>query len=264
MGRSPSIQDLESKEDEYRAYLVRIQQQLNQKAAASEKEMNDRIDSFYKQNNYDQISFISGKNADFMQSSEWSLSNVKKIIDAISKAVFGSSHSNVPDGTTVENKEEISKSIEESENLQLYIAGKCFDVLSGIITSFGSSSSVSYNSSYKDISLGNGLHLFAMVIVDSYKSESFFDNQEIYEYLYIYKVFFSTAEAKTEAKIDVISLYEDQVETFKNKIEKLLQQLNDDKISGEQYQSLSEIYQNLLDQTVSKLNNLKALSLSKS
>lgn len=258
MGRSPSIQDLENKEDEYRAYLAKIQLQLNQKAAESEKEMNDRIDSFYKQNNYSQINFISGKNADFMQSSEWSLSNVKKIIDAISKAVFGSSGGNIPEGTTVENKEQVSSSIEEAENLQLYIASKCFDVLSGIVTSFGSSSSVSYNSSYKDVSLGNGLHLFAMVVADSYKSQSFFDNQEIYEYLYVYKVFFSTDEAKTEAKISVVSLYEDQVETFKNKIEQLLQQLNDGKISGEQYQSLSEIYQNLLDQTVSKLENLKS------
>jgi hypothetical protein len=257
MGKSQSIQQMESKEDEYRAYLTKIQEQLNQRANTAEKDMDDHISAFYKENNYDKINFVSGKNSDFMQSSEWSLDNVKKIIDAISKAVFGAS-GNVPVDTTVENKEKVSTSILESENLQLYIANKCFDVLSGIITSFGSSSSLSYSSSYKEVSLGNGLHLFTTVIADSYKSESFFENQEIYQYLYIYKVFFSTAEARTEAKIDIVSLYEDQVETFKNKIEALLQELTDDKISAEQYENVSEIYQNLINQTVAKLDAIKS------
>ncbi|EEB5174101.1 hypothetical protein S479_23710 [Salmonella enterica subsp. enterica serovar Newport] len=130
-------------------------------------------------------------------------------------------------------------------------------MLSGIITSFGSASSVSYSSSYKEVALGNGLHLFVTVVADSYKSQSFFENQEIYHYLYIYKVFFSTEEANTEARIEIISLYEDQIDTFKNKIEFLLQQLTDDKITVEQYQTTSDIYQNLIDKSVLKLNELK-------
>lgn len=258
MGKSQSIKQMESKEDEYRDYLSKIQEQLNQRASLAEKDMDSRVDDFYKHNNYEMIDFISGKNSDFMQSSEWSLVNVKKIIDAISKAVFGASGS-VPEGTEVTNKDKITSSIAEAENLQVYIAGKCFDVLSGIIESFGSASSVSYNSSYKEVALGNGLHLFAMVVADSYKSESFFDNQEIYQYLYIYKVFYSADEAKTEAKMEITGMYEDQIATFKNKVENLLQQLNDDKITPAQYESTYEIYQKMIDDSVAKLNQLKTL-----
>jgi len=257
MGRSQSIQEMESKEDEYRKYLAKIQDQLNQRAAAAEKDMSDRVTDFYKHNNYDMIDFISGKNADFMQSSEWSLSNVKKIIDAISKAVFGASGGKTPDGTVVTNKEKVTESIAESENLQLYIAGKCFDVLSGIVDSFGSASSVSYSSSYKEVALGNGMHLFAMVVADSYKSQSFFENQEIYQYLYIYKVFYSTEEARTQAKMEITELYEDQIATFTQKVENSLQQLTDDKITPEQYQSVSDIYQKLINDSIAKLNELK-------
>ncbi|EEB5174102.1 hypothetical protein S479_23715 [Salmonella enterica subsp. enterica serovar Newport] len=69
---------MEDKENEYRNYLSSIQEQLNQRANNSEKEMDDRISEFYKKHGYDMLSFISGKNSDFMQSSEWSLNNVKK------------------------------------------------------------------------------------------------------------------------------------------------------------------------------------------
>lgn len=262
MGKSQSIQQMESKEDDYRQYLSKIQDQLNQRANLAEKDMDNRVDDFYKHNNYQMIDFISGKNSDFMQSSEWSLENVKKIIDAISKAVFGAKGP-VPEGTEVKNKEKITSSISEAENLQVYIAGKCFDVLSGIIESFGSASSVSYNSSYKEVSLGNGLHLFAMVISDSYKSQSFFDNQEIYQYLYIYKVFYSAEEAKTEAKMEITGMYEDQITTFKNKVEDLLQQLTDDKITPAQYESTYNIYQKMIDDSVAKLNELKTLLAAK-
>ena len=84
--------------------------------------------------------------------------------------------------------EDVGKSLSEIENLELYIAAKAFQVLSGIIESFGSSSQVSFNSSYRSEPLGGGLHLFCTVVCDSYKSHDFFNNNEIYEYLYLYEI----------------------------------------------------------------------------
>lgn len=256
MGHSPTIQEMENKEDEYRNYINKIEAELEQKATKYGKEMEDKISDYYKNNDYDKTDFISGRNADFMQATDWSLTNVKKIIEAISKAVFGGS-GRVPDGVEVASVPDLGKSIAELSNLEVYVAGKCFEVLGGIVESFGSSSSVSFNSSYKSQPLGNGLHLFATVVCDSYKSESFFENQEIYQYLYIYEVKYSTGEAQTQATQELTKLYEDQISTFTQKVENLLEQLQADKITPQQYSSSEAIYNELIAKSVAALAGLR-------
>ncbi|MEN0105716.1 MAG: hypothetical protein AAGC84_04740 [Pseudomonas sp.] len=258
MGSSPSIQDMENKEDDYRAYINKIEQQLEDKAKNYGDDMDAKIKAFYTDNDYDKTDFISGRNSDFMQASDWSLANVKKIIDAISKAVFGDG--TTPDG--VQADKNLGKSIAAEENLELYVAGKCFEVLSGIVESFGSASSVSFNSSYKSEPLGNGLRLFATVVCDSYKSSSFFDNQEIYQYLYIYEVKYSVEEAKTQEKMTLTALYEDQIAAFSEKIEGLLEQLTNDKITPQQYSDLEAIYNGFIANATAALNALKQQNLA--
>lgn len=253
MGHSPSIQEMESKEDEYRAYINKIETELEAKAKKYGDDMDAKIKAFYSDNDYDKTDFISGRNADFMQASEWSLSNVKKIIDAISKAVFG--EGKLPDG--VEANKDLGKSIAQVGDLEVYVAGKCFEVLSGIIESFGSASSVSFNSSYKSEPLGNGMRLFATVVCDSYKSSSFFNNDEIYQYLYMYEVKYSVGEAQTQEKMTLTKLYEDQIATFTDKVESLLEQLENDKITPEQYSDLQEVYNALIAKATAALDALK-------
>lgn len=253
MGHSPSIQEMESKEDEYRAYINKIETELEAKAKKYGDDMDAKIKAFYTDNDYDKTDFISGRNADFMQASEWSLSNVKKIIDAISKAVFG--EGKLPDG--VEANKDLGKSIAQVGDLEVYVAGKCFEVLSGIIESFGSASSVSFNSSYKSEPLGNGMRLFATVVCDSYKSSSFFNNDEIYQYLYMYEVKYSVGEAQTQEKMTLTKLYEDQIATFTDKVESLLEQLENDKITPEQYSDLQEVYNALIAKATAALDALK-------
>lgn len=255
MGHSPSIKEMENKEDEYRAYINKIEAELEGKAQKYGNDMQEKITAYYKDNNYDKTDFISGRNSDFMQATEWSLANVKKIIEAISKAVFGGGAA-VPDGTTVK-KVDLGKSIAELTDLEAYVAGKCFEVLGGIVESFGSSSTVSFNSSYKSQPLGNGMHLFATVVCDSYKSQSFFENQEIYQYLYIYEVKYSVGEAQSQAKEELTQLYEDQITTFTAKVENLLAQLQDDKITPEQYESNEAIYNELIAKSTAALAGLR-------
>src|SRR6218665_576369 len=253
MGHSPTIKEMESKEDEYRAYINKIEQELEAKAKKYGDDMESKIKAFYTDNNYEKTDFISGRNADFMQSAEWSLANVKKIIDAISKAVFG--EGKLPDG--VQANKDLGKSIAQAADLEVYVAGKCFEVLGGIIESFGSASSVSFNSSFKSESLGNGLHLFATVVCDSYKSSSFFNTEEIYQYLYIYEVKYSVGEAQTQEKMTLTKLYEDQIATFTDKVEQLLEKLESDKITPEQYTDLQEVYNGLIGKAVAALEALK-------
>ncbi len=256
MGHSPSIAEMESKEDEYRAYINKIEMELEDKAKKYSDDMSSKIEAYYTDNDYDKTDFISGRNSDFMQASDWSLANVKKIIDAISKAVFGDSGS-LPSGVEVNKPADLGKSIADLGDLEVYVAGKCFEVLSGIVESFGSSSSVSFNSSYKSEPLGNGIHLFATVVCDSYKSTSFFNNEEIYQYLYFYEVKYSTGEAQTQAKVELTKLYEDQIAAFSKKVEDLLDELENDKITPQQYSANEEVYNQLIAKSSAALDALR-------
>ena len=244
MGRSPTVQEMEQKEEVVRDYLAKLESKMETSLTSKVAEMQTAIDDFYKKNAWDSQSFLSGKNTDFMQKSEWSMSNVKKIIEAISKAVFGDEVP--PDGVTIKKAGEVSKALSEMEGMELYIVNKTFQVLAGIVESFGSSSLTSLQSSYRDEPLGNGFHLFATIGCDVYKSSDFFNNEEIYEYLYVYSIRFSPDEAKAQAQITLTKLYEDQIAVFVDKVEALLQLLEDGKFTPEQYQEQVAIYNTLI------------------
>ena len=201
-------------------------------------------------------SVVSGQSAVFMQKSEWSMANVKKIIDAISSAVFGDAKP--PSGITIEKAGSVSKALGDMANLELYVAGKAFEVLSGIVMSFGSASSVQFHSAVKSEPLGNGLHLFAAVASNSYKSHDFFNNEEIYEYLYIFEVKYSVGEARQQAGQALTTLYEDAIATFKDSVEDLLSQMESGKITAEQFESQSQEINKLIDQYTKKLADLPA------
>lgn len=76
MGHSPTIAEMARKEDEYRSYLNKIESELEGKSKTYNDEMQKKLNDYYKDNNYDKLDFISGKNADFMQKSDWSMENV--------------------------------------------------------------------------------------------------------------------------------------------------------------------------------------------
>lgn len=259
MGHSATIKELSEKEDSYRKYIEKIKKDLDSRSSNASEILDKTIDKYYKENQYKPINVLSGKNHDFMQKSDWSLKNIHLIINKISDSLFGSK--NPPEGVKIAKADEIGKVFSQMEHMETYIAGKCFEVLGGIIESFGNSSSVSYQSSNKSAPLGAGLHLFTTVIADSYKATEFFNNNEIYQYLYLYEVKYSAEEAKTEGKIELTKLYEDQIETFKFKVESLLNDLETDKITAEQYESSTEIYNTLINASADKLNKLISYKL---
>lgn len=262
MGKSPSIQDLEAKDNAFRDYLSNLEKQLDAQAAAAKTAMEAAITDFYTKNKYDDAKeFVSGQNTDFVHTKEFSLQNVKNIIDAISAAVFAGSA--VPSGASV-NKDAVQaadkalgKEVGAMANLELYIAGKVFDVLSNVILSFGSSTQMSYTSSTKSESLGFGMQLFTSVAASSYQSQSFFNNEFINQYLYMYDVRFSVAQAQEEAAMGIVQAYENQLATFEDLLNKLADQLDQGAITLDQYTTTSQAYEDFIDKYKAKIDALK-------
>jgi hypothetical protein len=261
MGKSPSIQDLEAKENDFRAYLAQLEQELAQKSANVGAQMATTISAFYTNNNYtDAKDIVSGQNYDFMHSSEFSLDNMKAIIDAISKAVFAGAPA--PSGATVSSEgtgavaSGLGPEVGAIENLELYIAGQVFDVLSNVILSFGTSTEVTFNTNLQSKPLGYGMQMFTAVSADSYKSTSFFNDEYIYEYLYMYDVKFSLQQSKAEAAQTLVELYQDQIAAFKQREEDLLSKLEQGTLDPAAYTTTNAAYDTLIATATAKLSQL--------
>ncbi|GAB2677995.1 hypothetical protein GCM10027194_07730 [Thalassiella azotivora] len=206
--------------------------------------------------------FTSGSKTDFMHQKEFSLDTMKNVVDALSKAVF--SGAPAPAGTGVNEDavadatKALGSEVGAMANLELYVAGKVFDVLSSIILSFGSSASISYTSDTKSESLGFGMQVFTSVAASSYESHSFFDNEYINQYLYLYDVRFSVKQAQTEATLGLVQLYQNDLVNFEKRENELADQLGAGTIDGATFESTVAIYDTLIAQYKAKIDALHA------
>ncbi|MBV6703507.1 hypothetical protein [Kitasatospora aureofaciens] len=264
MGTSPSIETLQAKDDQFRQYLQTLEQDLTQKASAAKEKMHAEIETFYSHNKYDDAKvFVSGENIDFLHEKEFTLDNLKKVIDGIGAAVF--SGAAPPKGSTVTAKnvedadKALGKEIGAMANLELYIAGKVFDVVSNTVLSFGTGTSMTYTTATKTESLGFGLQMFASTSASSYDGQSFFKNEYISQYLYMYEVRFSVKQAQSEAAMGLVQAYENQLAVFEEMLNKLGDQLADGTVSWDAYGTTSEKLQIYMDEFQRKIGALKSV-----
>ena len=265
MGSSPSIQDMKAKNEEFQAYLSSIQQDLDTKTSAAMKQMQANITNFYATNNYtDAKIMVQGQNSEFMHETEFSLENVKKVVDAISAAVF--SKKPAPDGATVNTstvqaaEAALGAAVGAMSNLQLYMASQVLDVMSSVLLNFGKSTSVSYETTTETKSLAYGLQMFTTVAASSYRSNSFFNNEYINQYLFVYDVRFSLQQSKTEQTLGLVQAYSNELVGFEKNLNKLIDQLVDGSLTPELYAKGKEVYTKLIADVQAEIASLKVLA----
>lgn len=259
MGSSPSIKELQEKQTEFDDYLKQLQTNLSAETTKTVESMEAEVKKYYSENGWKGDGYLAGRSYDFMQASQWSLANVKTVIEAVSKAMLGQ-QSDPPSGVTIAPTEEVKGALKAMANLELYLVGKAFQIIAGVIESFGSASEVKFKSETIHKPLGNGFHLFLAVSQNSYRSKEFLKNESIYEYLYVYQIRFSHEEALEQAEISLTELYENEIEVFKEKIKVILQAFEKDELTSKQYKNLHKEYEELVEETEGFLKNLGASS----
>ena len=220
MGKSPSIQELEAKDREFQNYINGVRDQLNAQADAMDQHIADRITE-WKSSATDARIIVSGRNLDFVHESSFSLDKLANILKTIASAVFAGTEA--PPGADVEAaaqkevEEALGSAVEETAAIELFIAGKVFDVLGNILYNFDSSTKVTFSSSITSQALGLGMQMFVGVGEQAYSSESFFNNETIYEYVYTYQVFYSLEQLKDETTQTIASGLANQITDFEKK-----------------------------------------------
>jgi hypothetical protein len=255
MGSSPSIKQLEEKQTEFDNYRKKLQSELSAETTKTVESMEAEVKKYYSENGWKGEAYLAGRSYDFMQASEWSLANVKAILESVSKAMLGQ-QSNPPSGVTITPTEEAKAALKEMENMELYLVGKAFQIIAGVIESFGSATEVKFKSETIHKPLGNGFHLFLAVSQNSYRSKDFLNNESIYEYLYIYQVRFSHEEALEQAEISLTELYENEIAVFKGRIEHVLKSFEKEELTPKQYKGLQAEYEELIERSEGLLKKL--------
>ena len=245
MGKSPSIQDLENNDQEFQKYINGVRDQLNAQADAMDTHITEQI-NLWRSTSTDARIIVSGRNLDFVHEASFSLEKLQGILGTISKAVFAGTET--PPGTKVDSQAQkdvekaLGPAIEQAAAIELFIAGKVFDVLGNIIYNFGTSTSTTFNSSITSEALGLGLQMFVGVGEQTYNSESFFHSETIYEYVYSYQVFYSLKQLQQETEQTIANGLANQITAFENKMRTI--PLPDDPLSdqGGKYDALIAWY----------------------
>jgi hypothetical protein len=259
MGKSQSIQDLQAQDKAFEAYIADTEKYLNDQADNMDAHIKQQIDQ-WKANATDARIIVTGRNLDFVHEASFSLEKLQNILGTISSAVFAGTEA--PPGTKVDTaaqkdvEKALGPAIEQAATIELFIAGKVFDVLGNIIYNFGSSTSTTYNSSITSEALGLGLQMFVGVGEQTYNSQSFFHNESIFEYVYTYQVFYSLKQLQQETEQTIANGLANQITAFENKMATI--QLPDDPLSdqGGKYDALIAWYTKHIEEAKAKLDEM--------
>ena len=238
MGRSKSVDKLLKDSQANAKRLKEIQNDLDKESGDFAKELSEKAKDFYSENNWEYKRYLEGHQYDFQTYSTWSLNNLSEIINKISESVIGtvSGEIVVPEGTKVDDDvEKINKDAGISKDRRLLIASNTFNLLSGLVRSFGSTSTIQISSAEQTIPIGQGLRIFARVSTQVTQEKGFFKDQKMCSYIYAYSVFYSLDEFEEEGKLALVEQLQYDLDALHAASQDNLKQYQDKEIGIEQY-----------------------------
>eukprot|EP00923_Selenidium_pygospionis_P027179 GHVN01048856.1.p1 GENE.GHVN01048856.1~~GHVN01048856.1.p1 ORF type:complete len:323 (+),score=59.67 GHVN01048856.1:148-1116(+) len=271
MGASPSIESLARKEKKFENWLKNRQADLKGKETSMLADVKEHSKSFYAENKWASADIVvEGSNSQFENSSKFSLENVKKIVDALGKAIFSGGPKISGAKVSEEAGSEALKAAETygsaggamtAASVEFYIAGKVFEVVSSVLEVLGSGGTATSTNQYKTVALGYGLQLFAMTNSSSYQNAAFAKSETIYEVVYAFEVRFCLAQAQTEGQRSLVKQYQDQLNAFETRLSLLTSKLGDGSMEIETYSTVAALWQAQIDKVSKRLQEMKAIEL---
>lgn len=212
MGRSNSIEQQQKSNAEFQAYVDSMNADLEKRVDIEAKKIDGLIEEHYKLYP-DKAELLLGSYRHLSTVSEWSLDSVNKILDGCRKAIFGAAP---PQGAKSDKAPvEVSASIAEIKERELYIANAAFEVVQGALSSFTSKTTTSVMTKTEVKNLSPGLTLFITVMENTYSRKDFFRNESIIQNMFYFKVYYSIKEGQQVSKLSDLKAYEDQKAVFR-------------------------------------------------
>jgi hypothetical protein len=262
VGQSPSVASLAQTDKEFRDYLDGLKKDVDKETTEARQDLDKMIDNHYKTGGWDDRKpFVQGMNVDVQHMREWSLDNVKKILDATKSALFGKTDLPKDSGVKV-NKEDpaFEPAIKAMASFELYIASKAFEAIGGILETFAMKTGVTIKKDVRKEAVAPGWTLFLSLREYNYQSQKFFNNETISQYFYLYDVQYSVKEGKSLSKMSDHLAYENLKTGWRTRIDNLSETIANPATSFEAVQKLVtelEYYEKQLEAATKKYEELE-------
>lgn len=219
MGKGPKVEELAQEDADFRKYLEQIRGEVEADQAHGIKELEKIIDQYYTDGGWSYKPLMQLNALEVQQVSEWSLDNVSKILGAVRDAIFGDSAP--PAGTEIEKPGDVGLALSEMMDLNLLVMNKAFAAVQSILATFATESSYRGKALTKTELVAPGITVFVSIRSDVWRSQGFFNNDSIAQYLYIVRSFFSADQAGDIAKFNSVLAYTELATAFDQRIEEL-------------------------------------------
>jgi hypothetical protein len=244
MGHSPTIEQQGQKDAAFQKYVDDQTTALNKKSGEAETTMKTHMDAFYKQGGWDDAKPLTqGSYQHLTTTSEWSLTHVSDMIDAIRGAIFSgaaapsatdpnSKLTQIGKGTITETPPPALTAMAAMAGMDLLIASAAFDAIQGILTTFTSKTNTEIVSDYTQKDLVPGLSLFVTVMENMYHRSDFFTGETIIQNFYIFDAKFSISRGADIAKFHMLETLINQqvaIESQANKMSERVAALDVDR-----------------------------------
>jgi len=214
MGKSKSIEELEAADKKFENYLDGKRKEIEARQSETRAKMDADIEKFYREGGWDDRKpVMSASYVDVQNMSEWSLGNVNKILSAVEGAIFGSS--NPPPGTAIDSDITSNPVIQKIPSLQLLVMARAFTAIQGILEAFTMKSSTNITMLHKVEVASPGLTIFVYVNSNSFRQQSFFNNDLITQYFFMADAYSSAKQLGDYTNFEDLRLFEEEKENLR-------------------------------------------------
>jgi hypothetical protein len=270
MGHSPTIEQQGQKDAAFQKYVDEQTTALNKKSGEAETTMTARMDKFYKQGGWEDAKPLTqGSYQHLTTASEWSLTHVSDMIDAIRGAIFGgaaapsatdpnSKLTQIGKGTVTDTAPPALTAMAAMAGIDLLIASAAFDAIQGILTTFTSKTSTEIVSNYTQKDLVPGLSLFVTVMEDMYHRSDFFSGETIIQNFYIFDAKFSVSRGADIAKFHMLETLINQQVAIESQANKMSERIAALDVNRTDYEAAFEKLTQTLDMQNKYVEKLQA------
>ncbi|MCF8716319.1 hypothetical protein JM658_15925 [Joostella atrarenae] len=222
MGKSKTIEQKMKDDQKFREYMNQLDQDSKKEEEKIFKTIKENITSHYEGNGWDHARFFGNRNSDYQNYDDWSLARINNMVDMIGNAL---SDGNFPskevpgsegaEESTVEDAKDFLGAFQGDYSL---IIKRVKAIISGVLTQFATASKTSRKTTFKDMPLSGGLHLFFGSTGEVFTNNTFFTNQYIGSFQIVFEVMMSVDEAQAIGVQQILATTEQELSILKSLI----------------------------------------------
>jgi hypothetical protein len=222
MGRTKAIEDKAKFDEEFRAFMDKLQAEAKVHEDAIQREIDDQVKKYYEANNWDHARLFGNKQSDYQNYYDWSLDRVSIVIDSIGNALKEGNFPSpqVPDSDKAEKStvDEAKEFIEGFSDICDLVIARVQAIVSAVIAQLSVVSDAPQKNVLKDLPLAGGLHLFFGSSSFVLTNQRFFSNQYIGSFQIVFEAYMSVKEAQTIGIQQILKTTEYELDALNNLI----------------------------------------------